>query len=216
MELKSELKYPYTEDERSHFIVEQNHTNGYEIREVKRIEEYQEKVFEFEEVEEKQPLAFDEETNEPIDFETIMTKKPVMITVQEKIETQIFDEETGEITASETKTIEKQEQKFHYETREKEVTDLQAWGYTREEIEQQKQEQFKKDFFETSLGWVRRTVTMQNGVQRDFLFDILPNLEAGVPIITYNIDGTQNRDMFVTSDFIAQCKQQILKDFYGV
>lgn len=34
MELKAELKQPYTEDERCNFIDEQNHMLGYEIREV--------------------------------------------------------------------------------------------------------------------------------------------------------------------------------------
>ena len=33
MEIKSELKQPYTEKERMAFIVEQNHNNGYEIKE---------------------------------------------------------------------------------------------------------------------------------------------------------------------------------------
>ena len=33
MEIKSELKQPYTEKERMNFIVEQNHKLGYEIRE---------------------------------------------------------------------------------------------------------------------------------------------------------------------------------------
>ena len=33
MEIKAELKQPYTEDERIEFIVEQNHQLGYEIRE---------------------------------------------------------------------------------------------------------------------------------------------------------------------------------------
>ena len=33
MEIKSELKQPYTENEKFDFIVEQNHKNGYEIRE---------------------------------------------------------------------------------------------------------------------------------------------------------------------------------------
>lgn len=33
MEIKSELKQPYTENEKISFIVEQNHDNGYEIRE---------------------------------------------------------------------------------------------------------------------------------------------------------------------------------------
>ena len=33
MEIKATLKQPYTENERTDFIVEQNHKNGYEIRE---------------------------------------------------------------------------------------------------------------------------------------------------------------------------------------
>ena len=33
MEIKAELKQPYTENERISFIVEQNHNNGYEIKE---------------------------------------------------------------------------------------------------------------------------------------------------------------------------------------
>lgn len=33
MEIKAQLNKPYTEDERLNFIVEQNHNNGYEIRE---------------------------------------------------------------------------------------------------------------------------------------------------------------------------------------
>lgn len=33
MEIKAELKQPYTENERINFIVEQNHKNAYEIRE---------------------------------------------------------------------------------------------------------------------------------------------------------------------------------------
>ena len=33
MEIKAELKQPYTENEKISFIVEQNHNNGYEIKE---------------------------------------------------------------------------------------------------------------------------------------------------------------------------------------
>ena len=33
MEIKAELKQPYTDDERMAFVVEQNHKLGYEIRE---------------------------------------------------------------------------------------------------------------------------------------------------------------------------------------
>ena len=94
-------------------------------------------------------------------------------------------------------------------------TELQAWGYTEEEIEQQQQEQFLKDFFNTSLGWVRRAVHMKDGSVKDFLSDILPLIQVGVPIITYNIDGAQNVNVLVTEEFIEECKQQVLIDFYG-
>ena len=101
-----------------------------------------------------------------------------------------------------------------YEIRETEEA-IEAWGYTEEEKEEQKQEQFRKDFFNTSLGWVSRKVQMKDGSVKDFLSDILPILEAGVQIITYNIDGTQNVGVIVTEQFIQECKQQVLIDFYG-
>ena len=86
---------------------------------------------------------------------------------------------------------------------------------TQEEIEQKQQEQFLKDFFSTSLGYVRRKVHMKDGSIKDFLSDILPLLQADVPIITYNADGTQNTGVLVTTQFIDECKQQVLIDFYG-
>ena len=86
---------------------------------------------------------------------------------------------------------------------------------TTEEIAQKQQEQFLKDFFNTSLGYVSRKVHMKDGSIKDFLSDILPLLQADVPIITYNIDGTQNVGVLVTSQFIEECKQQVLIDFYG-
>lgn len=95
-------------------------------------------------------------------------------------------------------------------------TGLIAKGYTAEEIAEQEQEQRAKEFFSTSLGLVRRNVTMQTGETRDFLFDIKPTLQVGVPIITYNADGTQNVGVLVTEEFLNECDRQIYKDFYGV
>ena len=94
-------------------------------------------------------------------------------------------------------------------------TALEAWGYTEEEIEQQEQEQFAREFFNTSLGYVRRKVNMKDGSTKDFLTDILSLLQVGVPIITYNADKTQNTNVLVTEKFINECKQQLLIDFYG-
>ena len=71
-----------------------------------------------------------------------------------------------------------------------------------------------RDFFPTSLGYVKRKVTMQNGAQKDFLSDILPLLQVGVQILTYGITGVQSK-VTVTEEFLTECKQQMFKDFYG-
>ena len=86
---------------------------------------------------------------------------------------------------------------------------------TQEEIAQKQQEQFAREFFNTSLGYVSRKVHMKDGSVKDFLSDILPILQVDVPIITYNLDGTQNVGVLVTTQFIDECKQQVLLDFYG-
>lgn len=74
--------------------------------------------------------------------------------------------------------------------------------------------QFNAAFFNTSLGYVRRKVTMKDGSIKDFLSDILPLLQAGVPVLTYTRQLEQNK-VIVTDEFIAECKQQVLIDFYG-
>lgn len=75
--------------------------------------------------------------------------------------------------------------------------------------------QFNAAFFNTSLGYVRRKVTMKDGSTKDFLSDILPLLQAGIPVLTYTRQLEQNK-VIVTDEFIAECKQQVLVDFYGV
>lgn len=103
--------------------------------------------------------------------------------------------------------------KLGYEINET-STELQALGETKEEIEADRQAQFDRDFFKTSLGYVRRNVSMKTGEVKDFLADILPVLEVGVPIIFYDRDLNQSKKM-VTEVFLAECKEQILKDFWG-
>lgn len=82
-------------------------------------------------------------------------------------------------------------------------------------IAQQRQEELQRQFFNTSLGYVKRTVTMKDGSNKDFLSDILPLLEEGVPILTYSAEGVQSK-VNVTQEFINECKNQLLVDFYGV
>ncbi len=92
------------------------------------------------------------------------------------------------------------------------ITDTEEYKARKE---QEKEEKFKKEFFNTSLGYVRRNVNMITGEVKSFLFDILPVLQAGAKIITYKNDGTQITDAVVTEEFIQECKNQIIKDFYG-
>lgn len=87
-------------------------------------------------------------------------------------------------------------------------------NYEKEQKEKE-EELFNASFFKTSLGYVRRSVTMKTGETKDFLADILPVLEVGVPILTYTKNLKQNK-VNVTSEFLQECKAQILTDFYGV
>lgn len=95
----------------------------------------------------------------------------------------------------------------------------------------ERQKQFNKDFFNTSLGYVRRKVTMATGETKDFLSDLLPTISMGVQkgqpvtIITYkepdftqeNIDWLslqENKE--VTSAFVQECFLQLSNDFNPV
>ena len=112
MEIKAKLNKPYTENERVDFIVEQNHKLGYEIRQVETTYEAEEKVPYTEiETEEIQVPVLDEEGNPVLD-------------------------EEGNPTF-ETKTIEKEVVKYKTEIVEKTGYNLEAWGYTEEEIQEQ-------------------------------------------------------------------------------
>lgn len=144
------------------------------------------------------------------------------------IEVELYDEETGEPTG-ETKTVEVddlenpimvQEEIINPETGEKETVTVQKHHTetrvkTVEVIELVEDEgKLERGFFKTSLGYIRRKVAMKDGTQKDFLADILPLLQVGVPVLTYDITGGQSK-VLVTQEFIDECKQRMLVDFYG-
>ena len=100
-----------------------------------------------------------------------------------------------------------------YEIRETEA-ELQAWAFSSEEKEQQKEAEFKRKFFNTSLGYVSRDVHMKNGTVKDFLTDILPLLKVGIPVLVYTRQLEQSK-VSATQQFIDECGQQLIADFYG-
>lgn len=115
-------------------------------------------------------------------------------------------------------------------TIEESATSLVALGETEEEKTQAKKEQFNKDFFLTSLGYIRRKVTMKTGETKDFLSDLLPVISMGVnsgqavTIIAYKEpDFAQDvtdwealqEQKIVTAEFISECFARLSSDFTG-
>lgn len=95
---------------------------------------------------------------------------------------------------------------------------------------QQRQEKFEKEFFLTSLGYIRRSVNMATGETKDFICDIVPALQAGLakgiatPIITYELPDftkeitteyleTLQEVKPVTAEFLQECIMQLATDF---
>lgn len=95
---------------------------------------------------------------------------------------------------------------------------------------EEKQTRFNKEFFNTSLGYIRRKVNMSTGETKDFLSDLLPVISIGIqsgqtiPVITYSLpDFTQDLTTEyletlqtvknVTSEFIQECFLQLSNDF---
>ncbi len=88
--------------------------------------------------------------------------------------------------------------------------------------------QFNKDFFNTSLGYVRRKVTMATGETKDFLSDLLPTISMGVnlgqpvsiitykePVFTQEITDWEALQEIkeVTAQFVQECFLQLSNDF---
>ncbi len=90
---------------------------------------------------------------------------------------------------------------------------------------------FNKAFFNTSLGYIRRSVTMADGSKKDFLSDLLLSIKAGleqglnVKILAYDkppfdedvTDWTEyQKQEVVTPQFIQECLLQLSADFGAI
>ena len=115
--------------------------------------------------------------------------KPIMI--------EVVDPETGEVHKV---------QKHHTEYRTEIVEYLEIVDNP---------ENFQRNFFNTSLGYVRRKPYVKGTKEyKDFLADMLAGMEVGQQIITYTEDLQPNL-VQVTQEFLDECKTQYNRDFYG-
>lgn len=191
----------YTDKDYADMAIQANE-QGKKLIKVQEDVEYETEVLEWDYIdkeveqqktdEEGNPI-YDEEGN-PI-MEVVTVQSPIARMVQETF----IDDETGE-----EKTI--LVQAHHTETRTKTVERLEIV---------ENPDNFTRKYFNTSLGYVSRVVHNLTGQTEDFLNDTLNYLQVGYPIITYNADGTQNRNVLVTEQFLEECKKQKEMDFYG-
>ena len=99
-----------------------------------------------------------------------------------------------------------------------------------QKLANERKETFEKEFFSTSLGWIRRNVRMKDGSSKNFLSDLLMPVKAGlelgvdVMIITYktpDFKNDLNSDYMLslqerkpaTSAFVQECLTQLVNDF---
>ncbi len=112
------------------------------------------------------------------------------------------------------------------------IVDNEVIKKSDEEYEQEQYDRreavFHKEFFNTSLGYIRRSVTMANGSHKDFLSDLLPtiamavNTNTPVTILAYDqpdftkpvTDWTQYQHAeTVTAQFVQECFMRLQNDF---
>lgn len=209
-----ELKKPITENERINFIVEYNRNKGLKIEDTEMFLFALEanEIMGEKEIEIEVP-DYDEEGN------------PIMIEYEDT-ETVIDYDEEGNPIGSHEITVIKKKQQTHIET----ITipypvvdpDYEEKQAAKREVE------FNKAFFNTSLGYIRRSVTMADGSKKDFLSDLLPVISMGVQsgtavnILTYDkppfdedvTDWTEyQHQVVVTPQFIQECFLQLSADF---
>lgn len=115
------------------------------------------------------------------------------------------------------------------------IVDGEVVKKTVEEYEQEqadrREAEFNKAFFNTSLGYIRRAVTMADGSKKDFLSDLLPVISMGVQggqavnILAYDKppfdkdieDWTEyQHQAVVTPQFVQECFMQLSNDFLPI
>ena len=192
----------YTDKEYSDMAVLAN-SQGKKLIKVQEEVEYTVEVLEWDTIEvEEERQKIDPETGEPMydeDGNPIMEIVTVEKLVPHMVEETIIDPETGE-----EKTI--IVQGHHTETRTKIVERLEIVDNP---------ENFQRNFFQTSLGYVRRKPYVKGtGEYKDFLSDMLAGMEVGQQILLYN-QNLEAQRVPVTEDFIQECVEQYERDFYG-
>lgn len=149
----------------------------------------------------------------------------------------ILDEETGLVQKGEG-CPDEYYLEIGMEIRDIKQSDLDCQWYLTEKCPMKppitpadREEQFNKEFFNTSLGYVRRKYTNKNGEVKDFLSDALPTLSIALnsgtagqiyvydePSFDQDVEDwtIYQHKVSITPEFISDCFTQTNKDFFGI
>lgn len=192
----------YTEDDYFRMANEAN-ADGKKLIKVQEEREHQVEVLEWDYVDKEiEQQKIDPETGKPMYDEEgnpIMEIVIIQVPVPRMVEETIINPETGE-------EITVKVQAHHTETRTEIVEYLEIVDNP---------DNFKRCFFNTSLGYVRRKPFVKGtGEYKDFLSDMSAGLVVGQPIITYT-ENLEQQFVTVTEQFKQECLEQYNKDFNG-
>lgn len=100
--------------------------------------------------------------------------------------------------------------------------------YLEEIHAKRREDEFNKEFFLTSVGYIRRKARNKDGTIKDFITDLVPLMEGkeNIPIIVYDTPDftapvteeiliSLQKVVKVTPELLEECKEQAIIDFYG-
>ncbi len=212
-----ELKKPITDIERTEFIYLYNRQRGLDIQDTEMF------LFALEanEIMGEKEIEVDVE-----DFETVEIETEIHDIDEEG--NYIYDEDGNPVTHTETRQ-EQQQTGTHKETMIVPYPVVNP-NYEQEQAERREAE-FNKAFFNTSLGYIRRKVTMQDGSKKDFLSDLVLSIKAGLeqgldvkilvydkPLFDKDVDDwtVYQHTVSATPQFVMECLMQTANDYLPI
>lgn len=139
-----------------------------------------------------------------------------------------YDEEGNPIGSHEITVIKKKQQTHKEIVTVKKLVPNPDWE---EEQAKKREAEFNAEFFQTSLGYIRRSVNMANGTKKDFLSDLLPAISMSVqtnqavnliaydkPPFDHDIEDWKPYQHIevATPQFIQECFMQLSNDFLPI
>lgn len=226
--MSNRIQLPITDKQRADFIVEYNHNNGLGIAEGTDTYTTEDALtFEGNFLFALEPNEIMGDVEAEIDVPDVDKEGSIIYIKVEKEITVIDYDKEGNPIGEHTDIITVKIPQTHKETVTLNKPVINP-NYEEEQVAKREAD-FDKAFFNTSLGYIRRSVTMQDSTHKDFLSDLLPAISMSVTagqavnILAYDrppfdhdiTDWTEyQHSVEVTAQFIQECFLQLSADFF--